>query len=244
VRIKKSQKRLLREIWSSALAGYENTREKKMEKSLLLTIASILTFFCLTADAGVVYSFKHIVENGDGPIELADGAIGESQLFVSIDDFCAGQVLFTFTNIGPHPSSITGIYFDDGILSGIASIDNSCQGVLFSPDATPHNLPGGQNLSPPFVATESFSVDSVPPVQPNGVNPDEWLGVVFNIQPGYTYNDVKNSLISLQLRIGLQVQGFASGGGESFVNIPEPITVTLLSAGLSIITLLRRRRTL
>ena len=196
----------------------------------------------VSADASIVYSFKHVAENGDGPIELADGAIGEAQLFVSVTQLNVSQVLFTFTNIGPHPSSITGIYFDDGVLSCITSIDNSCSGVLFSPDASPHNLPGGQNLSPTFQTT--FSADSEPPVQPNGINPGESLEVTFDFQPGKVFNDVTGALASAQLRIGIQVQGFASGGGEAFVNVPEPATVTLLSAGLSIITLLRRRKTL
>jgi len=221
-----------------------------MKKSIVLTIVATLSIFCLTADAGIVYSFKHIAEYGDGPIELADGAIGEAQLFVELSNLSARQVLFTFTNTGPIACSVTDIYFDDGALLGIASIDNSCRGVLFSQFATPHNLPGGQNLSPPFVTTEGFSADSGPPVQHNGINPNEWVGISFDLKSGKTYDDVINNLASSQLRIGLHVQGFDSyrcgdGGSESFVNngiVPEPATVTLLSAGLGITTLLRRRR--
>ena len=221
-----------------------------MKKSLLLTIIATLSIFCLSADAGVLYSFKHIAECGDGPIELANGAIGEAQLFVELSNLSATQVLFNFTNIGPSASSIADIYFDDGELLDIASIDNSCRGVLFSQFATPHNLPGGQNLLPPFVTTEGFSADSDPPVQYNGVNPNEWVGIAFNLKSGKTYDDVVSNLASGQLRIGIHVQGFASyrcgdGGSEAFVNngvVPEPATITILSAGLGVITLLRRRK--
>jgi hypothetical protein len=221
-----------------------------MKKSIVLTIVATLSIFCLTADAGIVYSFKHIAECGDGPIELADGAIGEAQLFVELSNLSARQVLFTFTNTGPIACLVTDIYFDDGALLDIASIDNSCRGILFSQFATPHNLPGGHTLIPPFVTTEGFSADSGPPVQHNGINPNEWVGISFDLKSGKTYDDVISNLACDQLRIGIHVQGFDSyrcggGGSESFVNngiVPEPATVTLLGAGLGITTLLRRRR--
>jgi len=69
--------------------------------------------------------------------------------------------------------------FDDGSLVGIFSIDNSDPGVAFSDPAVPGNLPGANNASPAFVATTGFSADSDPPVQPNGVNPGETLGILF-----------------------------------------------------------------
>jgi hypothetical protein len=221
-----------------------------MKRSILLTIVATLSIFCLTANAGIVYSFNHIVEYGDGPIELANGAIGEAQLFVEVSKLSANQVLFAFTNTGPEACSITDIYFDDGALLGIAFIDDSCYGVSFSQYATPHNLPGGNNLSPPFQTTAGFSADSDPPVQPNGINPNEWLGISFDLKSGETYDDVISNLASGELRIGIHVQGFYSGwcgysDSESFVNngvVPEPATVTLLSAGFGIVTLLRKRR--
>jgi hypothetical protein len=213
-----------------------------MKKSFLLTIVATLSIFCLTADAGIVYSFKQIAEEDDGPIELADGAIGEAQLFVEVIELTPKQVLFTFTNTGPKACSIADIYFDDGALLDIASIDNSCPGVSFSQSPTPHNLPGGHTLIPPFVATEGFSIDSDPPVEHNGINPNEWLGISFDLKPDKDFSDVIGNLASRELRIGIHVQGYASGGSESFVNVPEPATVTLLSAGLGIVTLLRKRR--
>jgi hypothetical protein len=213
-----------------------------MKRSILLTIVSTLSIFCLTADAGIVYSFKQVAEDGDGPTELADGAIGEAQLFVDVSGLNANQVLFTFTNTGPSACSIADVYFDDGALLDIASIDNSCPGVSFSQFATPHDLPGGNTLIPPFVTTESFSANSDPPVQPNGINPNEWLGITFDLRPGNAYSDVISNLASGELRIGIHVQGYASGGSESFVNVPEPSTVTLISTCLGIVTLLRKRR--
>lgn len=127
----------------------------------MLAVLFALSMLCLPTQAGVVYSFRHIVEEGDGPIELANGAIGEAQLFVEVVEFTSNQVLFIFTNTGPKPCSITDVYFDDGALLDIASINDSCVGVSFAEGASPGNLPGGANLSPHFVASYSADWKSV-----------------------------------------------------------------------------------
>ena len=147
----------------------------------------------------------------------ADAGIGEAQLFVEVIDAGADQVTFRFMNTGPQACSIADVYFDDGTLLGIADIINS-SGVSFSQGATPHNLPGGNNVSPAFETTEDFSADSDPPVQPNGVNPGEQLSIVFDLKDGKAYSDVLDDLNSGDLRIGIHVQAFESGASESFVN--------------------------
>jgi hypothetical protein len=130
-------------------------------------------------------------------------------------------------------SSVTDVYFDDGSLLGISSITNG-PGVSFTQDASPPNLPGGNNISPPFQVTAGFLADSDPAVQPNGVNPGEWLKISFSLQSGGTFSDVINELSDGRLRIGIHVQGFSSGGSESFVNVPVPIpaAVWLFGSGL------------
>lgn len=177
----------------------------------------------------------------------ADCATGVAQLSVDVTPFGLGQVLFTFSNAGPAASSIADVYFDDGTLLGIASLIDADEnggnpGVDFSLGAAPPNLPGGNLVG--FVATAGFSADSDPPVQPNGVNPLETLGVVFNLLPGKTFADTIAALTNGQdLRIGIHVQGFAGGGSESFVNlpVPEPGTALLLGLGLAALAGARRR---
>jgi hypothetical protein len=88
--------------------------------------------------------------------------------------------------------------------------------------ATPRNLPGASQASPRFETTNGFSADSESPTQPSGVNPGESLGILFSLRPGKSFADVLTHLGDGSLRIGIHVQGFAGGGSESFVNLPEP----------------------
>jgi hypothetical protein len=166
--------------------------------------------------------------------------------------------LFTFNNVGGSASSIADVYFDDGTLLGLSAIRDKDDSILAlgglgdagvdftSGGASPPNLPGANNASPPFQVTAGFLADSDPPAQSNGVNPGEYLQIVFNLQAGKTFADTLNALALAGaaggLRIGIHVQGFGSGGSESFVNapVPEPGTALLVSLGLSGL-LLRRR---
>ena len=208
-------------------------------------LALLFGLLCLAAvplQAQVTFSFDNISANN-----VADAAIGEAQLQVTVSNPGPNQVLFTFTNSGPAASSITAVYFDDGSLLGIASIDNSDPGqVAFSQPATPGELPAANMASPPFVTMMNFSADSDEPPPINGVNPGESLGILFNLVGGQTFADVLLELAFGTLRIGIHVQGYESGGSESFVNngpvnggpngpvngVPEPATIFLLGMGL------------
>jgi hypothetical protein len=204
-------------------------------------IILVFLVFCAGSEAAPTYSFVNITNNNAG-----DAAIGETQLFVELFDL-APQVSFVFTNAGPQASSITDIYFDDGSLLGIASVDDTHPGVEFSELASPPKLPGWATVIPPFVTTAGFSADSNSPVEPLGVNPGEYVGIAFDLQTGRAFDDVISELASGELRIGIHVQGFASGGSESFINdgvVPAPGALVLCSIGAGGLGWLRRRGTL
>jgi hypothetical protein len=178
--------------------------------------------------AAVTIGFDCLTNNLAG-----DCSIGEDQLTVEITDLGGGSVRFHFRNSGPLASAISEVYFDDGSLLLLSTVIDG-PGVDFEQDANPPNLPGGENAVPPFQVTEGFLAQSVPSTLINGVGPGEWVKVDFTLQGGQGYADVISELVTGELRIGLHVIGFQSGGSESFINnpVPEPGTVLLLGAGL------------
>ena len=209
-----------------------------MSRWIPIVAATALAFLGATSASATTVGFGTCVSN----TSATNCATGSAQLAVSVVAVGA-QVSFTFTNTGSDASSITDIYFDDGTLLGIASITSGA-GVSFSQGATPGNLPAGNNAAPPFVATTGFTADSNTPVQPMGVNPGEFVTIVFDLLSGGTLQDVLDELADGRLRIGVHVQGFADGGSESLVNtpLPEPGVLALLAMGLGGLARAGRRR--
>ena len=176
-----------------------------------------------------------------------DCATGEAQLTVDAIDIGGNQVLFEFRNLGPNASSITDVYFDDGTLLGIASLIDADEGVGGDPgvdfmagSGAPPNLPGGNAIG--FQTTAGFLADSNSPVPQNGVNPGEFLGVIFDLSVPNGYSEVLAELADGRLRVGIHLQSLAGGGSESFVNIPIPEPGTALLMGMGLCALAARRR--
>ena len=104
-------------------------------------------------------------------------------------------------------------------------------GVEFSQGAAPPNLPGANNVAPPFQVTAGFLADSdagMGGVQAHGVNPGETLGILYDLQAMGTYQDIIDELTNGDLRIGIHLQSIGlPGGSESFVNNPVPIPAAI-----------------
>jgi hypothetical protein len=211
----------------------------KIEKTHIF-VAAVVLLLAGSVYAGPTYTFQNITNNN-----AVNAATGESQLSVELIDLGGGTVEFLFKNSGPLASSIADIYFDNGNLgtiSGPIGFVDAIGTVSFSPNATPGNLPGGNDIG--FSTTAGLSADSDAPVQPNGINPGEQLGLTLS----GNYADIIDQIAAGNLRIGIHVQGFADGGSESFVNappssvVPAPGSILLSGIGISIVGLLRNRK--
>ncbi len=199
--------------------------------------------------------------------------IGEQQLRLEVKNLPGSSydALFTFINTGPNDSSITDIYFNGPTFltvlgtrglagSGTSILDYSSatispktSDVAFSPNATPPNLPALDAK----LFSANYSADSDPPVQPNGVNPGESVYFKFKYNdPSNDISDLNEAIAIGSLSIGINVQGFGSGGSElfvlssitgidRFVHTPEPATMLLLGTGLAgLAGVVRKRRKL
>lgn len=198
-------------------------------------LAAIFYFASLNGAYALQYSFDNITNNS-----AVNAATGEAQLKVDVTQPGLSQILFTFTNSGPAASSITDIYFDDDVplLTYASFIEGS--GVSYTVGASPGNLPGGN----PYSFSSDYDYDSDSPAQPNGVNPGEYLSILFNYKDpiNYNFNTILSAIDAKTFRIGIHVQGFADGGSESFIigppdnpgnpPVPEPATFALLGFGL------------
>ncbi|MFA5865567.1 MAG: hypothetical protein WC975_12885 [Phycisphaerae bacterium] len=217
-----------------------------MKKIMKKRVFFALIVLCVTAPSFAdMYGFANITNNG--PINVA------SLLSVDVTQRDTTHVGFKFTN--GSSSSICQIYFDDGTLLGISSIENSPTPtrVAFSPTAKPNaNLPGGSTLTPPFeVSTpcESFAADADSPISPNGVTSGEWVHIIFSLQLGKTFTDTINALATGDLRIGLHVQSIGTTDfSDSFVNTPPnippvsaPAALVLGGIGLGFIGWVKKR---
>lgn len=199
--------------------------------------ASLLVSFAGNAQAATL-SFYCITGNLAG-----DCAIGEAQLTVDVTDLGGGNVNFRFLNAGPAASSISEVYFDDGTLLGVSTVTHNLGDPWTGGSAAPPNLPGGNSISPAFETTAGFLAGSNPSPVMNGVQAGERLDVVFALQGGGSFADILDELTTGELRIGMHVIGFASGGSESFVNnvIPVPAAVWLFGSALALMGWMRRK---
>ncbi|NWG13780.1 MAG: PEP-CTERM sorting domain-containing protein [Acidobacteria bacterium] len=196
----------------------------------------VVGFTNITNDSGIAADIA-----GQLRLTIYDASEAFSEFGVSI---LGGQVLFAYTNAVGIASSISEIYIDDGTVVSFDRIINNLGGyTLFTgPGAHPGNLPGGQGLTPPFVATQIFSADA----QGNPIvgvdSAADIVGVVYTVNGGL--DGLEAALADGSLRVGLHLRSIGSeGDSDSFVDtVPEPSLIILLGIGFGVLGLPLRRR--
>ena len=218
-------------------------RKKYSNIALLLLISAI-------ANAGITLNFYAITDNYPG-----NPAIGEKNFFVDVDQFSATQTSFKIYNTGPEIATITNIYFDDYDSSpslGAIYVINNGPGVSYEPDSKPGNLPAGNNATPAFEKPADLEFA---PIKSNGgvstgIDPGEYVTLVFNNGAGLNFNDLVSYISNDQLRLGIHAQSFGINdtSSEAFVTyynpVPTPSAIMLGAIGTGLVTYLRRNKLL
>jgi hypothetical protein len=197
------------------------------------------------------------VTSGSSAIATQACDAGENQFKARIEEVAGnpGQVLFRFMNTirsngSSIAASIIGVFFEDtGVqsLGSIAQLNVGNQGIVDFRQSS-SNLPGAPGFTTDFAAR---SDPNAPGLTVNGINLGEELGIIMNINSGFT--DPINAVITdLQLgglRLGLRATGFGGANLEysaSFVNsaVPEPMTMLGTGAAIGLGAFMKRRQAL
>ena len=153
------------------------------------------------------------------------------------------QVQFEFHNESDIDSSVKSIYFEDGVLDGIAGFEFG-DDTLFEETEKPGNLPAGNSLSEKFET--AYSAVAVPPAPFNGIGSGEQFTIIMNLDAGSSYADLLDELDDNSLRIGAHVIALPDGSSLSVMSnpppseVPEPATIAIL--GIGGLCLIRRKK--
>ncbi len=226
----------------------EVSRKRRSLRNVVFIFLAVLILNTLTY-ANMIYNF-HIFNNSKYETDQ------RLNFTLTVTDEGSHKVGFKFDNSSTATSSITDIYFDTYPNSGLLNTGNvtitNGLGVSFSKGASPTTLPGGAELTPKFDKTPEYSADSDSPVSHNGINPNEWLKLVFTLEDNRGIDDViaeiaaGGSTTEENLRIGIHIQGLPNDDSVSAINctqpqpIPEPATICLL--GLGALSLVIRKK--
>ncbi len=212
-----------------------------MSRSSVVGYRAAISVFALFLVADVAsaatFGFYCITDNLPG-----DCAIAEAAFTVDVTDGGAGYVDFTFTKSGTDAANLSEVYFEDGSLLGLSSVTSSAGVVFTGGSASPPDLPGGNAVG--FNVTAGFLAEADNPAPKKGVNDAaDWLTITFSLINGKTFADTIAAMGS-DLRIGIHVTAYASGGSESLIAppVPVPAAAWLFASGLTLLGWLRRRR--
>jgi hypothetical protein len=204
---------------------------------IALSFALALAPLSIGSPAGAVGfgTFSCITNNDSG-----DCLIGATQLSATLVASGSDAVL-TLTMAGSDAGVVKELFIESSIVSGISFQGSVASGlVAFGTGSSGGNLTGGNTVS----FNEAFNIDAANPAPRHGIgrhaqdNVSPQAGAFLLSLTGGSFGE-----LLAELRIGVHVISYASGGSESFVaaSIPEPTTSLLLTLGLAGLGVRRRR---
>lgn len=203
-------------------------RECAMNKIVKSIVAATLIFTATQANAAT-YDFFKIGSSANTNIA--------SQLKLDVTQ-SGTDALFKISNNGSVASNIAEIYFDFGttnffaVPGGITVHSDSGAGVLMTNGANPNNLPGGNSITPKFVAEDAFDNGNDNSL---GVAPGEWIQFLGTFTNG-NFAALSSALASGNFRVGLHVRSIGtSDGSDAYVNtsvVPLPAAAWLFGSAL------------
>jgi hypothetical protein len=180
----------------------------------------------LATPAAAIGTFSCITNNNAN-----DCAIGTAQLSATLLELDAGALL-TITMAGSEVGVVEQLFIESRFVTEISFEGSILSGtVVFGSGQAGGNLPGGNSIS--FIEAVNIAANNPAPWYGIGRHPkdDDYPQAgqfLLSLDDG-GYNDLLSDL-----RIGVHVTGYASGGSESFVitPIPEPGTAVMFGFGL------------
>jgi len=171
-------------------------------------------------------AFSCITNNDAG-----DCAIGTTQLSATVVQ-SGGDAVLMISMTGPQAGVVEQIFIESSFITAISFQASTATGVVaFGTGQVGGNLPGGAMVG----FDEVFNIAADNPAPSNGIgrHPQDDVspqtGAFLLSLTGGDFSDLLTDL-----RIGVHVIGYSSGGSESFIStpIPEPGTFALLATGL------------
>jgi len=142
---------------------------------------------------------------------------------MDISDISDRRVMITFHNRASVPCTVSDIYFMDGNTFSI-SVQSARDTSAAGSPACAIDITTGIEQSAPglYHDTSSYQVikrcpDGVAGMR-DGIQPNESLGIVFDLQAGVTLADIVGALSKGILNISLKLLGASEGPGGILVN--------------------------
>ena len=163
--------------------------------------------------------------------DAGDCAIGTTQLSATVVQ-SGGDAVLMISMTGPQAGVVEQIFIESSFVTAISFQASTATGVVaFGTGQVGGNLPGGAMVG----FDEVFNIAADNPAPSNGIGrhpQDDVSPQTGAFLLSLTGGDF--SLLLADLRIGVHVIGYTSGGSESFVStpVPEPGTFALLATGL------------